>query len=181
MDTGCGAILIDQNWLKSQLSKAKILKMTTMLKVRGIGTSKHETDKYVLEALYFPAISNKGQHVVACICRELHFVDNLRANILIKNVIIGAKSITIDIAKEKAYILGCKATIPITARQYGQLIKRTLYLTTCVIIPPRLQAFVSTNLLSLLPNKDFYFKSVQQLKLSLFAHLVTYDTKSILV
>ena len=90
--------------------------MAIPLKVRGIGTSKHKTDKYVLELLYFPAISNKGQHMVACICHELHIVDNLRANILIKNDIIGVKGMIIDIAKEKAYILDCKATIPITAK-----------------------------------------------------------------
>ena len=60
MDTGCGAMLIDRDWLKAQLPKAKILKMATSLKVRGIGTSKHKTDKYVLKALYFFAINNEG-------------------------------------------------------------------------------------------------------------------------
>lgn len=119
MDTGCGATLIDREWLKSQLPEAKILKMATPLKVRGMGTSKHKTDEYVLETLYFPAISNEGQQVVACIRRELHLVDNLRANILIGNDIIDAEGITIDIAKEKAYIPGCKATVPITAKQRG--------------------------------------------------------------
>lgn len=100
-------MLVDQDWLKTQLPEAKILKIVILLKVRGIGTSKHETDKYVLEALYFPAISDKGQQVIACIRRKLHFVDNLRANILIGNDVIGPKKITINMAKEKAYILGC--------------------------------------------------------------------------
>lgn len=138
MDTGCGTMLINREWLKNQLPKAKILKMATPLKVRGMGTSKHKTNKYILKTLYFPAISNKGQQVVACIHCELYFVNNLRANILIGNDIIGAKGITIDIAKEKAYIPGCQATISITARQHGQFIRKVLHSTNHVIIPPQL-------------------------------------------
>ena len=119
MDTECGVTLIDRDWLKAQLPKAKILKMATSLNIKGIETLKHETDEYVLKTLYFLAISNKGQPVVVCIRFELHLVDNLRANILIGNDIISAKGITINIAKEKAYISECKATVPITPRQHG--------------------------------------------------------------
>lgn len=119
IDTRCGAMLIDWNWLKAQLLKIKIFKMATLLKVRGIGTSKHKTDKYVLELLYFPAIGNKGQRMIVCIYCELHIVDNLRANIFIGNNIIGTKGMMINIAKEKAYILGCKVIVPITAKHRG--------------------------------------------------------------
>lgn len=118
MDTKCGTTLIDQDWLKAQLSKAKILKMATLLKIRGVGTSKQETDEYVFEVLYFPAISNKSQYMVVYICCELHLVDNLRANILTRNDIIGTKGITINIAKEKIYIPRCKAIVLIIAKQY---------------------------------------------------------------
>lgn len=111
-------MLIDWNWLKAQLLKIKILKMATSLKVRGIGTLKHETDKYVLELLYFPAIGNKSQCVIVCIYCELHIVNNLRANIFIRNNIIGAKGMIINIAKEKAYIPGCKTIVPITAKHH---------------------------------------------------------------
>ena len=119
MNTGCNAMLIDQNWFKSQLPKAKILKMATPLKVRDIGTSKHKTDKYIVKTLYFSAINNKNQQVVACIRCELHLVDNLRANILIKNNIVGTKGIIINIAKEKAYVPGCKALLSLSAHQQG--------------------------------------------------------------
>lgn len=161
IDTGCGTTLIDQNWLKAQLPEAKILKMATPLKVRGIRTSKHKTDKYVLETLYFPAINNKGQQVIVCIRYELHLIDNLKVNILIGNDIISAEGITINIAKERAYIPGYKTIVPITARQHGQFVRRVLYLTTRITIPPQLQAFVAMNLLLLPSDRDFYFKPVQ--------------------
>lgn len=174
-------MLIDWNWLKVQLLKIKILKMATSLKVRGIGTSKHETDKYVLELLYFPAIGNKGQRMIVCIYCELHIVDNLRANIFIENNIIGVKGMMINIAKEKAYISDCKAIVPITAKHCGQFVKKVLYLTICVMIPLQLQIFVSTNSLSLPSDRDFYFEPTQQPKLFLFAHLMTHNTKGVLV
>ena len=112
-------MLIDQDWLKSQLPKAKILKMATLLKVRGIGTLKHGTDKYVFKALYFPAIGDKGQQVITCIHCELHLVDNLKTNIPIENDIIGTKGIIINIAKKKTYVPGCKALLLISACQLG--------------------------------------------------------------
>ena len=119
--------------------------------------------------------------MVACIRCELHIVDNLKANILIGNNIIGAEGITIDIAKEKIYIPGCKATIPITTRQRGQFVKKILHLTTYVTVLLQSQAFVSKNLLFLPLDRNFYFEPMQQPKLSLFAHLVIYNTKGILV
>ena len=135
--------------------------MATPLKVRGIGTSKHKTNKYVLKVLYFPAISNKGQRVIAYIHCKHHLVDNLRANILIGNDIIGTKSITIDIANGKVYFLKCKAIVPITAKQHGQLIRRALHSINCVTIHPQSQAFISTNSLSLSLDRDFYFEPAQ--------------------
>ena len=56
MDTGCGATLINRQLLMTQLPQVKILKMATPLKVRGIGASKHETDEYIVEPLYFTKI-----------------------------------------------------------------------------------------------------------------------------
>ena len=178
IDIEYGAILIDQDWLKSQLPKAKILKITILLKVKNIETSKYKTDKYVFKAIYFPVISNKGQRLVVYIHREFYLVDNLRVNIFIGNDIIGTKDITIDIANKKAYVSGCKATVPITPRQRGQFVRRALHLTTCIMISLRLQAFVSTNLLSLLSDKDFYFEPMQQPKLLLFAYLISHNTKA---
>ena len=99
-----------------------MLKMATPLKVKSIETLKHKTDKYILETLYFPAISDKGQKVVACIHCKLYLADNLRANIFIGNDIIGTKGITIDIAKKKAYIPSCKALLLISACQQGQYV-----------------------------------------------------------
>lgn len=49
------------------------------------------------------------------------------------------------------------------------------------MIPLQLQVFVSTNSLSLLSDRNFYFEPTQQPKLFLFAHLMTHNTKDVLV
>lgn len=59
--------------------------------------------------------------------------------------------------------------------------QQRLHSNTLLMIPPWLQAFVPTNTLSFLLDRDFYFKSTQQPKLSLFAHLISHNTKDILV
>ena len=43
LDTGCGVTLVDKDWLLRQLLDQKIKEMSTPLKVRGIGASKHES------------------------------------------------------------------------------------------------------------------------------------------
>lgn len=59
-----------------------------------------------MELLFFPTTNENGKRVVVSIKREFYLMDNLKANILIRNDIIGPESITIDIAKEKPYVPG---------------------------------------------------------------------------
>lgn len=107
-------------------------------------------------------------------------MDNLCANILIGNDIIGPEGITIDVANQKAYVPGCKATVQITARQRGQFIRRALHAASHVVIPPQHQIFIPVRGIASLPqDRDFYFEPTTQPSLALFAHLVDHKTKGI--
>lgn len=99
------------------MPNARIMKMTTLLKVRGIGASKHKTDKYMLELFYLFIKNNNKKWFMVCICQKLHIVKNLRINFLIKNNIIDAKSIKINIGNKKTYIPGYKTIVLVTAKQ----------------------------------------------------------------
>lgn len=180
MNTGCSPTIVDRVWLERQLSNAKIHKMALPLKVRGIGTSKHETDEYVTEPLYFPATNTAGDNIIACVRRELHIVEDLRINILIDNDIIESEDITLDVVKGSAYISDCQATIVISSRQRGQCIRRILHANTTTIILARTQRMVPVHL-SLSQNRDFIFEYSAHSKLSLFTHLVDHEIKGILV
>lgn len=69
----------------------------------------------------------------------------------------------------------------INARKQGQYVCQELHSSAIVVILLQSQALVPTNMLSLLLDKNFYFELVQQPRLSLFAHLISHNTKSILV
>lgn len=132
------------------------MKIAMPLKVWNIGTSKHKIDKYILEPFYLPAKSNNNKQIMACICQKLYIIDNLKANLLIKNNIISIEDIKIDIGNKKAYMFGCKATISIIARQKSWFIRRMFYSATHIIIPLQSQVFALTNNFSLLENWNFF-------------------------
>lgn len=82
---GCGVTLVDRAWLFEKAPTKKILKMATPLKVRGIGASRHESDEFVSMFFYFPGIDSANRLAYAHVHRELHFVDGLKANLLVGN------------------------------------------------------------------------------------------------
>lgn len=53
LNRGCGVTLINKKWLCNHAPDKKILKMAVPLKVRGIGASKHESDKFLSMPIYF--------------------------------------------------------------------------------------------------------------------------------
>jgi hypothetical protein len=74
--------------------------MASLLKVRGLGTSKYKTLKYIINPLYLPAVEkDTDRNVLIYIRKEIYIINNLRAKILIRNNIIGPKKIVINIAK----------------------------------------------------------------------------------
>lgn len=115
-DTGCGVSLIDRAWALSKTS-TPISKLISPLRVRGVGSSKHETSEYITQDLYFPGTDGKGDKVLACARRELHLVEDLRVKVLIGNDIIGPEGITLDVANKKARIGSCGVTVQISRRR----------------------------------------------------------------
>lgn len=101
LDSGCGVSLVDKAWLTKQLPEVTISKIALPLPVRGIGISKHETSEYITVPIYLLGVQDTGSKseskALACIRRELHLVDNLRANILVGNDILGPEEIIINI------------------------------------------------------------------------------------
>lgn len=65
LDTGCGVTLVDRSWLTQRLPNQKISKMTIPLKVRGIGSAKHDSDEFVSVPLYFLGRDKSKQLVYA--------------------------------------------------------------------------------------------------------------------
>ena len=180
-DTGCGVSLIDREWHKQQSPASPISKMATPLRVRGVGSSHHETSEYITQRIYLPATDDDGKPILACLHRELHIVDNLRAKMLIGNDIIGPEGIVIDVANKQARIGSCKATAKVTAKPRGEFVRKRVYVSESTFVPPRTEMMLPTKPINLPPDRDFIFEPVRQANLSMFAHIVDHNMSAILV
>lgn len=79
LDTGYGVTLVDRDWLAKKLSSQTISIMPVLLKVRGIGTSKHESGDFALITIYISGIDEKDCEVYTSNSCELYLVDGLKA------------------------------------------------------------------------------------------------------
>lgn len=67
LDIGYGVTLVDKDWLLRQLFDQKIKDISTSLKVRKIGASKHESAQFVELFFFFLGEDNEEQNVCASI------------------------------------------------------------------------------------------------------------------
>ena len=110
--------------------------MSTPLKVRGIGASRHESDKFAALSLYFSGKDDARKLVYALLRCEIHLVEGLRANLLIGNDIILPENFVIDIEKKTTLIGSCRVIVPISTRQRGQFLTRKLLTSKSTVVPP---------------------------------------------
>ena len=180
LDTGCAVTLIDRERLARLLPDQPINKMATPLSVRGIGSSKHETGEYVCAPLYLIGTKDDDSPAYACLRRELHLVDGLKANMLIGNDIIGPEGILIDISKGSVYISSCGIKLMVDAKQRGPFIRREILAESNIVLPPhseRLIPFISPNLPD---DRDFIFHpSPAPRSLTFFSHLIDRNNSAV--
>lgn len=119
LNTGCGVIFVDKDWLLRQLPDQKQKEMSTPLKVRGIGASKHESAQFAELFLFLPGENNKRQKVYASFKYKLYLVKGLRANMLIGNNILAPKNFVLNIELGHTVVRSCGVKITINAKQRG--------------------------------------------------------------
>ena len=89
IDSGCGVSLIDEAIINQFLPDTPIRTMASPIEVSGIGSDRHQTDRYVIAPLYIPGKDDNGDDATARTApQELHIVKGLRAGMLIGNDII---------------------------------------------------------------------------------------------
>ena len=179
-DTGCGVSLVDRIWRAEQAPNATISKMASPLKVRGVGSSSHETLEYITHNICIPARDKNGKPVITCIRRELHIVDDLRAKMLIGNDILGPEAITIDVAKKSASIGSCgDCTVEVSCRPRGEYLRKKVFLKESVTVPPHSQIMLATAQIKLPEDRDFLFEPGPA-RLSMYAHLVDHTMSGVI-
>lgn len=86
--------------------------MATPITVRGIGTAQYMTDEYAIVPFMFEG-TQRGQPILARFWREVHLVDNLKANLLIGIDVMGPELVTIDMGQKKVILESCNVEIPV--------------------------------------------------------------------
>ena len=74
----------------------------------------YNIDKYMLILMYLSGLKRDDSTALICIVREIYLINNLKANLLIRNDIMRSKKIILDISKNEARIGSCNIIIKIT-------------------------------------------------------------------
>lgn len=182
LDTGADITLVDRKFFQKQtIDKVPVRKMATPIIVRDIGSNRHSTDEYAILSMYFEG-SKEGKPVQAHIRREVHLVDELKANILIRTDVLGPEEVVLDLGKKKAFIGSCKVTIPIQVKAWsGKSVQRPVHILKTTIVPPLSTLAVPIHQLVTMPvGQDFLFEP-DDINISLYAHMVDTNTAAVIV
>ena len=178
LDTGCSVTLIDRAFLALAMPNLPIKTMASLIKVRRLGSNVHETAEYMITPLYLP-----GEESTTILApREIHIVDNLKANVLIGIDIMVPKQIDIIASQSKANVGSYSISIPVEMRaKAGRAITHLVYAKKSFIVPPHSQIQIPVYYTSLL-DRDFIFKPDNiSTNLTLYAHFVDSLISTILV
>lgn len=157
LDTRYTVTVVDRNWHANKLFSQKISIMPVLLKLKGIGASKHKLEDFVLTMVYIPGIDKKDREVYVSISCKLHFVGKLKVNMLVGNYMFYTKGFTINLSTSSIFIDSCDIKIDINARQYSKLLRHRALASTSTILPPRLKALVAFQHIELSDSRDFLF------------------------
>ena len=182
LDTGCSVSLADRAWIKECLPDVEIRKMASPITVRGLGSSRHQTDEYVILSIYLPGKTKDGQEVTAKTApREIHLVDELKAKMLVGMDIMKPEGIDILSSRSVASISSCKVHVPIELKPKGRAVRQPVHARQSVVVPPHTQMLIPVHFTGPLPDsRDFLFEPDDESLLSLYAHLVDSSMSAVL-
>lgn len=154
--------------------------MTTSITVRDLGAIKHQIDKYAMTFIYLPGKNESGASVKALIYREIHLVNGLKANMLIRNDILGPEKIDILVSSSTAHIKSCNVTIPIIIQSRSVQQNRPVHSTKTLVISPHSEMLIPVHSIRSLPDRDYLFEPTDSANFAIYAHLVDIETKAVL-
>ena len=183
LDTGCTMSLVDRNFLLSNCPNIKISTMATPMEVRGIGSASHAANQYALVDFCLPG--NDGR--IAYFQREVHLVDNLKANLLLGIDILAPEGIVMDLSAKIAVVKSCDSVvIPLSVETRSPRIQKTIFSEKRMIIPAHSRKSLPVRgpkgrSLDLPQDRDLLFEPGPKQKVSVFAHIVDHTMSAIYV
>ena len=183
LDTGCTATLSDKRFFREKHPNTKIHVMPAPLEVSGIGQTKHSAREYAMMDFYLPGKDGR----VANFRREVHLVDNLKANLLVGVDIMVPEGIAIDPSKGIATIRSCDGIeIDISVRTRSKEVRKPVFTKEQTHVPAHTRKAIPIGgargkTLDLPKDRDLLFEPDLAQDVSVFAHIVDYTAKVIYV
>lgn len=134
---------MDRVWLAKKLSLQKINIIAVPLKVRGIGSSKHKLEEFVLITIYIPGLDQESTEIYAFINFKLHPIDGWKANILVDNDVLYTKSFAINFFNASIYIHNCGIKIGINTKHQSEFLKRKILINDSTFVSPQLETLIA--------------------------------------
>lgn len=161
-DTGCPMSMGDRLFLKRLIPTFETKKHESPITLRGIGTNRHSTNEWTTVSFYMKGLTPEGKPVMIKYTRDIHVVDNLKANLLIGMDILGPEGAVIDLPEEKIVFTKCgNVAVPVQATARDNVrIRRVVRTERKQIIPPRSTGRIGVSLKGKqpLPDRDFLFE-----------------------
>ena len=150
--------------------------------MREIENDIYKTNKYILYKIYLSNKKNKNERIVTIktALREIHLVNRLAADMLLRNDILVPEGIDLLFSKKTAYIDSYDVDILIEVQFKESLMRRVINSKKITIISLHLNVTVTIYYLNLL-NRNFLFESREDLILFLYAKIINKNIKAILV
>ena len=161
VDTGAGITLLDRLQRTKHFPDSEISKMSSPIRVRGLGNTMHTTDEFVTVTTYSEGELPDGSKAVAKMVMEAHLVDDLKANMLIGNDVLTAQKIKLDPGNGTMTIGSCQnlsTKIEVITKDNPGF-KRTVRSKGTVVIPAMSTVSVPVTYRGTIPeDRDFLFE-----------------------
>ena len=129
---------------------------------------------------FFSEITKSQKQILTRIIREIHLIDEFKANFLIENDFFDLEDFTIDINNKKISIASCDVDIDLLIRQREYYVKRNIHAIQTILISSKEEISISVKF-SVFDDRDFLFESTKKANFTLFYHIVNSYTNEIMI
>ena len=171
--------LTNTKFFKSIAKNVSIRTIIISITIRDLKINKHFTVKYVIVSMYFSEKNEKREAVKTKITREVHLMNNLKTNMLIKNDILKSKKFDIFTFTSSAYIESCETVISIFIKNRSAFRTTSVHFTKTRIISFHVEISILIHKI-LLFERDYLFESAET-NFFIYSYIVDTITNVILV
>ena len=126
--------------------------------------------------------TKNDKKVISVLRREIHLIENLKANMLFENDVINSKKIVFDVAKKFVVISNTDVIIALKSRLIKNVILKLVHLRKSIVVSVRIEIIVDVHNACLLKSRNFLFElNNDVIELIMYAYLVDAFTFSILI